>query len=114
MGGPLILIVDDSPGVRKNLSSFLTSQGYETIECSNAVQGIERFQEHLSSLELVFMDVIMHGMQGPEAMNVMRNIDGAIPIVLMSGDTFDDLDAPFLQKPFGRAEVIELTRVLTS
>jgi CheY-like chemotaxis protein len=59
-----ILIVEDEAIVRKNLSYFLDSEGYETHEASNGLQAIELIKKH--QFDLVITDLLMPELDGLE------------------------------------------------
>lgn len=59
-----ILIVDDEPLVRKSLGRACRSKGHEVVEAVDGNDGLERWLE--SRPDLVFLDVLMPGLSGPE------------------------------------------------
>lgn len=59
-----ILIVDDEPLVRKSLGRAFKSKGHEVIEAVDGNDGLARWIE--TSPDLVFVDVLMPGLSGPE------------------------------------------------
>jgi two-component system, response regulator PdtaR len=65
-----ILIVDDEPLVRKSLSRACRSRGHEVLEAGDGTQGLQTWLAERP--ELVFLDVLMPGLSGPE---VLREID---------------------------------------
>ncbi|MGZ3772825.1 MAG: response regulator [Pseudobdellovibrionaceae bacterium] len=76
-----VLIVDDESLVRRSLSRALKSRGYEVLEASNGNEGLEIWKSWQP--DLVFLDVLMPGMTGPE---VLKEINGhtQAKVVLMS------------------------------
>ncbi len=64
-----ILIVDDEPLVRKSLSRACRSRGHEVIEAIDGTDGLKHWQA--SKPDLVFLDVLMPGLSGPELLKVM-------------------------------------------
>ena len=78
-----ILIVDDEQGIRAALGQLLEYEGYEVRAAANAVDGIaeyERFRPHL-----VFQDVKMAGIDGLEALRILRQKDPSAVVVMISG-----------------------------
>lgn len=62
-----ILIVDDSPIMRRNLKKILINGGYNIIaEASDGLQAIEQYEKHLP--DLVTMDITMPIMNGLDAL----------------------------------------------
>lgn len=64
-----ILIVDDEPLVRKSLSRACRARGHEVLEAADGTDGLEKWQT--SKPDLVFLDVLMPGLSGPELLRVM-------------------------------------------
>lgn len=59
---PLILIVDDDPGIRQILHREMKEQGYRILEAENGRQAIELYQYHCP--DVVLLDVCMPTMDG--------------------------------------------------
>ncbi len=78
-----ILIIDDEQGIRAALGQLLEYEGYEVRSAANAVDGIaeyEKFRPHL-----VFLDVKMAGIDGLEALKILREKDAQATVVMISG-----------------------------
>lgn len=61
-----ILIVDDEPLVRKSLARACKSRGHEVVEAADGAEGLARWLE--VEPNLVFLDVLMPGLSGPEVL----------------------------------------------
>ena len=60
-----VLIIDDSMFVRKQISQILTSQGFEIAgEAGDGLEGIEKYKELSSRVDLVTLDISMPRMDG--------------------------------------------------
>lgn len=78
-----ILIVDDEPLVRKSLGRAFKSKGHEVIEAIDGNDGLARWIE--TSPDLVFVDVLMPGLSGPELLaEIARRRQGGARVILMS------------------------------
>ncbi len=78
-----VLVVDDEKGVREALRQVLEYEGYEihTVEGGGeALKAIPEFHPHL-----VLLDVKMAGMDGLQTLARIRDMDGALPVVMISG-----------------------------
>jgi len=64
-----ILIVDDEALVRKSLARACRAKGHEVTEAADGVEGLARWKE--SHPDLVFLDVLMPGMSGPEVLQAV-------------------------------------------
>ncbi len=107
-----ILVVDDERSVRELLVAVLEEEGYAVV---GAVDG----REALVALardgpDLVLMDVMMPGLDGPSAYRAMRSLapERTVPVVLMSAAA-DPGQLPagiagFLPKPFDLEQLLGL------
>ena len=79
---PRILIVDDDPGQRSLLDSFLRSQGFETVLAASGEQALEilRSQE----FGMMISDVRMPGMSGLETLRRARQEHSVLPVLLVT------------------------------
>ncbi|MCR5773854.1 MAG: response regulator [Lachnospiraceae bacterium] len=115
-----ILIVDDNMVNLKVAESMLSRYKITTRICESGYNGIEIMKSE--SFDMVFMDQVMPGMDGFEAMKLIRSslvIRGArrIPIVCMTADSSADIREKvlsagfndFLSKP---VKETELERIL--
>jgi len=84
--GTSVLIVDDSQTIRSMLRIILKQSGYETLEAEDGASGIKIAADHKPSL--IFMDVMMPGMNGFQATRRLRKSSQTteIPIIIMSGN----------------------------
>lgn len=121
--GTRMLVIDDSTTIVAIMSKMLRSVGHEVMSALSAEQGIEIAREHRP--ELIFLDIVLPGMSGFEALRILRREPATrdIPVILISGNQMateqfysyrigaDD----FMKKPFPRAEVFaRIERLLDS
>ena len=111
--GTRVLIIDDSPTIVAALRKILRSAKYEVLEAGDAETGIEIARDQKP--ELVFLDIVLPGMNGFAALRTMRKDPATqfVPIIMISGNEqateqfyanrigADD----FMKKPFNRYEV---------
>ena len=111
--GRRILIIDDSPTIVGALRKILRSAGCITMEAPDAESGLEIIRREKP--ELVFLDIVLPGMNGFAALRLMRRdpLTLHIPVIMISGNEqateqfyvkrigADD----FMKKPFSRHEV---------
>ena len=107
-----ILICDDSMLVRKKLKELLKDCGYESIlEANDGQTAINVYKEN--SPNLVFMDIIMPGKNGIEAVKEIVEFDKNAKIVMASSaGTKEHVKQAikagafeFVQKPWEREEI---------
>jgi two-component system nitrogen regulation response regulator NtrX len=78
-----VLVVDDERGVREALRQVLEYEGYEvqvTEGGADALKVLPEFHPHL-----VLLDVKMSGMDGLQTLAQIREKDGGLPVVMISG-----------------------------
>ena len=111
--GTRVLIIDDSKTVVLAIKRFLRSAGYETFEAYDAESGLRMIHE--KAPELIFLDIMLPGMNGFSALRMIRRdpLTRDIPVIMMSGNEqameqfygsrigADD----FMKKPFSRDEL---------
>ena len=78
-----ILVVDDEQGIRAALTQLLEFEGYEVHGAANAADGIADYKRWRP--QLVFLDVKMAGIDGLEALRLLREHDPSAVVVMISG-----------------------------
>jgi DNA-binding NtrC family response regulator len=107
-----ILVVDDDPGLCRQLESLLGAQGYLVDSVNNGAQAMQRLNENTYSLVLV--DLRMPDTDGLELMEdihkhwpdvsmIMITGDGSIPNVVSAMRAGGD---DFIKKPFRNEELL--------
>jgi two-component system chemotaxis response regulator CheY len=83
---PTVLIVDDSPTSRLRLRTLLEEQGFEVVEASHGLEGLEEARGR--PLELMIIDLHMPVMDGLEMVASVRRLDRhrQTPIFLVTTD----------------------------
>jgi two-component system response regulator AtoC len=112
---PVILVVDDDPGIREAFRLVLEDQ-YELLEAEDGPQALERVQR--SPVDLVLLDVRLPGMDGIEVLERVKAIDEHVEVVLVTAVQtvraavaamkLGALD--YLTKPFDEDEILPLIR----
>jgi twitching motility two-component system response regulator PilH len=80
----LILIVDDSPTEVHVMQKALERHGFQTAAAENGAEGIRKAKE--MQPDLIFMDVVMPGVNGFQATRTLANDPAtrAIPIIMVT------------------------------
>ena len=104
-----ILVVDDSPTVRKLISSKLEKCGHEVICAVDGVDALEKINDLVP--DLILLDITMPRMDGYQVCKLIRSNDMTreVPVVMISGkDGFFDKvrgkmagTTGYITKPFG-------------
>lgn len=80
-----ILIIEDEESIRRVLKKILKEENksYEVEEASNGVEGIEKIKKE--DFDLVLCDIKMPQMDGMEVLEMTKQINSEIPVVMISG-----------------------------
>jgi PAS domain S-box-containing protein len=113
--GGVILFCDDEPGVRKVGRMILESAGYSVVVASEGAEAVRIHGENPTLFSLIIMDVMMPGMNGPEAVRKIREVRDDVPVLFISGFSGSALsetggmpdNAALLPKPYSRADLLE-------
>lgn len=85
-----ILIVDDSPVIRKMMKRYLRSLGYENVlEAENGLDAILLHTREKPSI--IFMDLVMPKTSGDEALKRIRDTDKDTPVIMLSSVSDKDV-----------------------
>ncbi|MFI5142629.1 MAG: UDP-3-O-acyl-N-acetylglucosamine deacetylase [Thermoanaerobaculales bacterium] len=113
---PLVLIVDDEPGILTELANILKDEGFATLTTASGDEALELYRRRRPAA--VFLDVWLPDRDGIETLRVMREIDPAAAVIMISGHG----DAPtavtsiklgaydYLEKPLAYNRVVEALR----
>ena len=117
-----VLVVDDSPSVRRHLRDLFSQAGYLVREAPAGVDALQDIARR-GLPSLITLDIEMPGMDGLETLNALRQTYGAaVPIFMISSraqerhrDAARALGATqYFNKPFNPDEVIGAVRMAMS
>jgi len=112
-GNETILLVEDDALVRESTYSILSTVGYQVIASDCAESALKVLDQKKNDITLILSDVVMPGIKGPEFYQEVRKKTN-IPVVFMSGYTFDSLheqglfreEVTLLNKPIQPIELL--------
>lgn len=78
-----ILIVDDDEHIRKMLSRFFKSEGYDVALAADGNEAIKSYHAHHP--DLVIMDIIMPEREGMETIVELRHLSPDFKVIAISG-----------------------------
>lgn len=114
-----VLVVDDEETVGIGMTEMLADAGYEAAYVTSGREALEEVRKKPYSL--VFMDMVMPGLDGLETFRHIREIEPDTPVVLFTG-YFKDADSSiyegvregmideYIRKPFFSEEIIKTAR----
>ncbi len=111
-----ILIVDDDPGQRSLLTTFLSGQGYTPTTVSSGEEALRELKS--SPFKMMISDVRMPGMTGLETLRQARTLHPNLPVLLVTAyaDVKDAVGAMrdgavnYLEKPIDLDELLHSVR----
>lgn len=120
--GETILLVDDDKSVLESYKLMIEFLGYKDIPAESGEKAISIYRENLvssqdpdqppkSGIDLVILDMIMPGMEGPEVFYRLKELNPDVKVLIASGyQTSEDVRKlsedgakGFIQKPFNMA-----------
>src|SRR5215472_9065076 len=112
LDSPRILVVDDDPGQRSLLNSFLKSQGFETVVVDSGERALDALRN--GKFSMMISDVRMPGLSGLETLRQARKEQIMVPVLLVTAFTdVRDAVAPmrdgavnYLAKPIDLDELL--------
>ena len=106
--GDRLLVVDDEPQVRGMIARLLRREGYEVLEAEDGLEALEKLEAG-ETIDAMITDQVMPGMSGVELAQRVREQRPELPILLVSGHTFEwpraELRLPLLRKPFDASQL---------
>ncbi len=108
-----ILVVDDEPIERQTMTDILKLEGYNVASVASGEAAIEFLR--LNTVDLVILDLRMHGMSGLETAKVIRRVSPDVELILLTahGSMETAIEAlrqrvhDYLLKPASPAQVLE-------
>ncbi len=106
-GTGTILVVDDEPLVGNLARDALEGFGFRVFLARGGEEALEIFRREGRKIDLVVLDRVMPGLDGPETMERLRELRPGLKVILISG--FPEDESPgegreewsgFLMKPF--------------
>ena len=116
-----IVVIDDEPAMLRVICRTLEAAGHAVVPCPDGRRAIDHFKTQTP--DLLLTDIFMPEMEGLETIQKAHRLRPEMPIIAMSGFSFDGGDylriaerfgaIATLRKPFRRSELLALvSRVL--
>ena len=113
--GPLILLVEDEPQMRRFLRVSLEGSGYRYLEAGSGQEGLSLAAQHRP--EAILLDLGLPDMEGVAVLRRLREWSNVPVLILSVRDREDDKIAAldggaddYITKPFGRGELLARLR----
>ena len=111
-----IMVIDDDKMILMILKQTLTKEGYRVLTVESGEEGIAMLAT--SNADLVLTDYMMPGMSGIEVLNIIKQNQPLLPIIMLTGhgDVALTIKAiqlgavDFIEKPIHSKELIEVIK----
>jgi len=114
-----ILVIDDDEDIRKLFQMTLNDSEYRVDTVESGKEGLQRLKG--SKYDLVYLDLMMSGMDGIETFREIRKIDDQVPVYIITGfqNAFleqlksvqkEGLIFDLMEKPIGSNAIINITK----
>ncbi|RKN81959.1 response regulator transcription factor [Paenibacillus ginsengarvi] len=112
-----ILVVDDEPKIRDVVVSYLSKEGFQTVEAETGSEAIQIVQNE--SVDFVILDLMLPDMEGEHVCQSIRQIH-SVPILMLTAKVSEhnrikglSVGADdYLIKPFDPREVVARVRAI--
>ncbi len=84
-----ILWVDDEIDLLRAYIIFLEEKGYEVKSANNGADAIDLVKDDF--FDIIFLDENMPGMSGLETLNIIKNLDPNVPVVMITKSEEEDI-----------------------
>lgn len=113
---PVVYVVDDDDGMRRALSTLLTTIGHTSLAYASPTEFLSKYDPARNSC--LVLDVRMPEMSGLEVQQKLNRSGSMLPVILMTGhgdipmavQAMKDGAFDFLQKPFRDEELLDRIR----
>ena len=78
---PVVLIVDDEPGVRASVKVIL-EDGYDLLEAPDGAAALEIVRTQ--HVDACLLDILLPGMEGIEVLDRIKRLDASIEVILVT------------------------------
>lgn len=101
-----ILLVDDTPELRKTIERLLTGAGHAVTSAENGAAALRELDR--ATFDVIVTDIVMPDMEGLELIRKVRKTHASLPIIAMSGGGRGSTeDYLALAANFGAAKTLE-------
>jgi two-component system cell cycle sensor histidine kinase/response regulator CckA len=117
-GQETILVVEDEDMIRRLVVRLLTARGYDVLSAPSGHEALEILQRSDVTVDLLFVDVVMPGMRGPEFVRRARQLDPSLRVLFTTGYELKPIEGesrgpdPVLYKPYTPDQLLPRLREL--
>jgi len=119
-----VLIIDDEPEIRRNLTVGLAQEGFTCTACPDGISAIHELhnsREKGMGYDYMITDIFMPDIDGLKILKVIKSEFPDLPVLVITGfgneqleqTALAELNTGFLDKPFEMSKLIEALGELT-
>lgn len=116
---PIVLVVEDEPLIGLTVEDALGEAGYDVRLISEALEALHELESAAEVLSALVTDIrLQGGRDGWQVARRARELNPALPVVYMSGDSALDHSSQgvpqsvMVQKPFAAAQIVTAVSTL--
>jgi two-component system, cell cycle sensor histidine kinase and response regulator CckA len=117
-GAETVLIAEDHEGLRDIAHETLRNLGYRVILAADGEQAVREFQNPANRVDIVFLDVVLPKLSGPEVYARICEARPDVPVIFATGYSADIVmlerarrqRSPMLQKPYSPRDLARKIR----
>ena len=94
---PTALVVDDESQIRNLLTRALAAQEWDAVAVNSGEAALVALEDR--SFDVIFLDLMMAGMNGAQTFQKIRRKDPLIEVVIVTGFPDSEMMASALKKP---------------
>ena len=108
-------MIDDNELLRNAVSKLLRTEGFRVLEAEDGRSGVDLFQVHAASIDVIVLDLNLPRLSGRESMRELQQIRPDVKVILTTSFSKDiALTAlgglfpwGYLQKPYLLSELVD-------
>jgi CheY-like chemotaxis protein len=93
-----VLVVDDSLLMRVMLRRALDRAGFRAVLARSGPEAIRLYRQYQPAIGAVLLDIQMPGVDGPETLAALRDMDPSVRVCFVSGDTGEYLPEDLIRR----------------
>jgi two-component system cell cycle sensor histidine kinase/response regulator CckA len=115
---PVVLVVDDEPGVLRLVKGLLERAGFAVLAATDADAAYLAVKDHDGRIDMLLIDIMLPGTPGLELAPMLIAMRPDMKLLFMGGYPSElvvgmkQAGAPFVQKPFDPRALVERVKSL--
>jgi len=109
-----VLVVDDDPEMVEILNEVISRKGFKVVGVGSGERALEELEKQ--HFDLIFLDLVLPGMSGVEALSAIKDKDKKAVVVIVTGYGDDPIALEamslgplfLIRKPFRVSDIVEV------